>query len=290
MYTITVLVIGFAFCPVLHGQAYKLTALPLNADGIAIQKGGGYEETVGTGGVVKPSCSEMSLKTLRLGDRELPLKSAAVTSSCMIETKDYGELLLKVNTATFSANILVTPKQEEALKKLVAPVPAPAAKSDKSAPKVDDLIDAASAGDADAVQALLARGLGVNAKNDDGSTALIAASANGHRELVQALLAKGANVNAKTTAGMNSLMWASRQGDSEVVRALLTKGADVNAKTTAGITALMVASRQGNREIVQSLLAKGADVNAKLNDGTTALKMATSAELKALLVQAGAQQ
>ena len=85
-------------------------------------------ETVGADGNVTRSCSGMTLDALKLADRDIPLKVHDVTNDCMIETKDFGSLYLKVNFGTFSAQVLVTPNQEEAFKKFLASTP-PAAKA-----------------------------------------------------------------------------------------------------------------------------------------------------------------
>ena len=91
-------------------------------------------------------------------------------------------------------------------------------------PPAEDLINAALHGDAAAVQALLAKGAEVNAKANDGVTALMAASEEGHGEVVEALLAKGAEVNARrTNDGVTALILASYKGHIEVVQALLAK-------------------------------------------------------------------
>jgi ankyrin repeat protein len=113
----------------------------------------------------------------------------------------------------------------------------------------------------------------------------MAASFNGHREVVQALLAKGAQVNAQDSNGVTALILASLQGHIEVVQALLDKGADVNAKANDGGTARMVACFNGHRDVAQTLLDKG----AKVNDGETALTVARDADVRALLLQAGAK-
>ena len=65
------------------------------------------------------------------------------------------------------------------------------------------------------------------------------ASQQGHLDVVQALLAKGADVNAKDNDGATALMLASQNGHLDVVQALLAKGADVNAKANDGVTALI---------------------------------------------------
>jgi ankyrin repeat protein len=70
------------------------------------------------------------------------------------------------------------------------------------------LIAAASDGDANAVQVLLARGADVNAKTNNGQTALMLASGYRHLDVVQALLAAGADVNAKDSRGRTALSLA----------------------------------------------------------------------------------
>jgi ankyrin repeat protein len=72
-----------------------------------------------------------------------------------------------------------------------------------------DLIFEAGRGNTAAVQALLTRGADVNARKNDGLTALMMASQNGHYDVVGVLLAKGANVNARRNDGVTALMMAS---------------------------------------------------------------------------------
>jgi ankyrin repeat protein len=73
------------------------------------------------------------------------------------------------------------------------------------------------------------------------------------------------------------------------VQALLAKGAEANAKARDGQTALMQASWKGHLNVAQALIAKGVDVNAKANNGDTALTLAKDADVRTLLVQAGAK-
>jgi ankyrin repeat protein len=68
---------------------------------------------------------------------------------------------------------------------------------------------------------------------------------------VEALLAQGAKVNARDRNGSTSLMLASKAGHREVVEVLLVLGAKVNAKDWLGRTALMVAARQVRELLIQ---------------------------------------
>lgn len=167
------------------------------------------------------------------------------------------------------------------------------------------------------VQQDLTNGADVNAKDDDGKTALMVAAYNieGKPEVARVLLEHGADVNAKDSRGKTALIWATDgvHQAPEVVRVLLQHGADVNAKDKDGKTALEYArlffhedvanliiahgvanpSRQlvqdasrGSLEAVQLDLAHGADVNAKDKVGRTALMYASNnANLSRLLVE-----
>jgi hypothetical protein len=77
---------------------------------------------------------------------------------------------------------------------------------------------------------------------------------------VQALLAKGAEVNAKEEHGMTALMAASFKGHLDIVQALLAKGADVNAKASDGTTALDAAAQGGHADI-RALLVQAQALN-----------------------------
>jgi ankyrin repeat protein len=116
------------------------------------------------------------------------------------------------------------------------------------------------------------------------------AAGRGDLAAVEALLAKGADVNAKDAFGMTALEAASETGHLDVVQALIDRGADVNAKDNGGLTALIRASLLGHLDVVQALIAKGADVNAKTTiGGLTALMATTNAKIRAVLVEAGAR-
>ena len=110
---------------------------------------------------------------------------------------------------------------------------------------------------------LLQEGVDVNAKDEDGITALMWAICKGNIEIIQMLLKKGADVNAKDKNGVSALalsvMGPSRWRQKEIVSILLEKGADMNAIDNYGLTAVMWAYKKGNVHLVSMLRDKGAD-------------------------------
>jgi uncharacterized protein len=109
---------------------------------------------------------------------------------------------------------------------------------------------------------------------------------------VGAALADGANINAKTQNGVTALMIAARSSSTELVKFLLENGADVNAQSDDGYTAILLAVTNGDAGVTKLLIENGADVNAKSNDGFTALFLAQvkgDSAIMQLLTQAGAK-
>ena len=121
------------------------------------------------------------------------------------------------------------------------------------------------------VNELLINRADVNAKNQNGCTALILASLNGNYEIVIELVNRGAEVNLQDTFGWTALMTASRKGHYEIVRVLLNYHADPNIQANDGLTALMLASNYKRNQIVMELINHNADVNLQNRQGNTAL-------------------
>lgn len=67
----------------------------------------------------------------------------------------------------------------------------------------------------------------------------MAAAGRKDSETVKALVAAGAEVNAKDEDGRTALMEAADRDNSESVKILISAGAEVNAKDKEGRTALM---------------------------------------------------
>jgi ankyrin repeat protein len=162
----------------------------------------------------------------------------------------------------------------------------PAASQDGPVSMDDQLIQAATSNELEAVRQALDKGAHIDAKtmDDDGWTALISSVYRGNTEVVKLLLKKGANTEVPANDGTTALIKAAIRGDAEIAKLLLEKGAHLEAKNNIGDTALMMAARYGSAEVVNLLLAKGASVEAKDNKGSTALMMAATSDINPVQV------
>ena len=97
----------------------------------------------------------------------------------------------------------------------------------------------------------------------------------GNREHAELFIKAGMDINARDKDGSTALMVASEKGDIEMAQFLIQNGADVNAKNIDSYTALMYVAYKGNLEIAELLIKHKADVNARDKDGWTALRYAS---------------
>lgn len=137
---------------------------------------------------------------------------------------------------------------------------------------------AACHGDTKKVKQLLRFGVDVNARGEQGNSALMDVEhCKGDNdpsrvELVELLITKGAAVNLQSGDGSTALMYAARNGDMQAVNVLLRNGASVNIADKEGETALMKAAASScNEETVRALLGVGADLTARDHKGRNAL-------------------
>ena len=142
------------------------------------------------------------------------------------------------------------------------------------------------------VRALMDANEDVNARNEDGETALHAAALFGKLLRVRTLLdVGGADVGVRDESGGTALHDASASGHVEVVRALTesarergTLDALVDAEDEDEETALHHAARGEHREVVKLLLELGADATKRSSAGATARDLVEDAEdVRALL-------
>ena len=120
----------------------------------------------------------------------------------------------------------------------------------------DRLFEAALTGNAKLAQRVLSKGGDVNARDEDGATALHAAAYQGSTAVVELLLAQGANANAQE-CGYAPLHAAAIEGHTRIAELLLAHGADVNAKDGNGHTALHDAVAEGQNEVAELLRRRG---------------------------------
>jgi ankyrin repeat protein len=113
-------------------------------------------------------------------------------------------------------------------------------------------------GNRDTAGLFLRAGIDINARDEDGCTALMLASEKGDLELVNLLIGNGADVNVRDADGYTALMYVAYRGDLEIARLLIKNKADVNAVDNDGWTALMYASVKGKRDVVELLKKSGA--------------------------------
>ena len=127
------------------------------------------------------------------------------------------------------------------------------------------LIDAAYAGNVEAVKQHLAAGTDVNTKGKYGRAPLHYAAT---KEMVELLIAKGADVNVKDKDGGTPLHYAAKYGRKETVELLIAKGADVSAKVVSGpkqgLTPLDAANETSQTKIADLLRKHGGKTGEEL--------------------------
>jgi ankyrin repeat protein len=87
------------------------------------------------------------------------------------------------------------------------------------------LLDAAKRGDIAEIKELLKNGADINAKNNDGETALMQAVIFWHKDVCALLLEKGADMEAKDKVGWTPLTRAISYGNADAIKLLLDSGA-----------------------------------------------------------------
>ena len=151
----------------------------------------------------------------------------------------------------------------------------------------EELLDAASNGDAAKCVQLIKSGVPVESIDSAGRTALDWAVEKQHIEVVQTLLDMGANVNhVDTHNGATPLMYtavalnwkgwppSTRDERNRIAVLLIEHGANVNYAEPEGNTTLHLAVQDRNPELIRILLKAGASKAPKTKQGYTPLDMA----------------
>ena len=114
----------------------------------------------------------------------------------------------------------------------------------------------------------------IDAKNIDGSTALMHAASQGHVAVVEALLAADADVECRSDTGHRPLMLGAKNGHVTVVEVLLRHNAALEATNNHQSTALLLAVLGEHIEMVKMLLENGANKDARDSEGRDAIEIA----------------
>lgn len=114
----------------------------------------------------------------------------------------------------------------------------------------------------------------LDARNEDGYTALQEAIRWGYDEIIAMLVEFGADPDVPDVNGRTALHHAAYSDELGAAKLLIAKGATVRYKDPYEYTPLHIAAREGRQEIVQVLLNAGADINARCDVGYTAVDLA----------------
>ncbi|MCI4378307.1 hypothetical protein PGIGA_G00214360 [Pangasianodon gigas] len=139
-----------------------------------------------------------------------------------------------------------------------------------------ELRDAVKNGNYMAVKRALSSKEDYNLDQEDssGMSLSMLAAAGGQDDILRLLIKKGVKVNGRQKNGTTALMHAAEKNFLTTVAILLEAGSCLNAQTVGGETALMKACRRGNADVVRLLLEYGADCNILSKHKTTALHFA----------------
>jgi len=124
------------------------------------------------------------------------------------------------------------------------------------------LFDAVKSGCTDLVDALLASGAAVEARDRFANTPLLLAAAAGQDEVIEVLLDAGARIDHRNLAGSSPLLRAAMDNRRRTGVLLLERGADPNVVNGQKLSALHAAAYNGNEKLVDALLAHGAAPDA----------------------------
>ncbi len=129
------------------------------------------------------------------------------------------------------------------------------------------------------VQLLLKHKARIDARDRQRRSALHEAALAGHAEIVEALLGAGANLDARDLLGRTPFLEAARQGRAAVLEQLLARKADFTAVDSDGRGAVILAAaaEQASPALIQRLLDLGLPADQPDHAGRRAVDLAAEA-------------
>ncbi|KAK6345458.1 hypothetical protein TWF718_007374 [Orbilia javanica] len=153
------------------------------------------------------------------------------------------------------------------------------------------LLLAAEIGCEEVTKLLIDAGAKLETTDDDSRTPLLLAAVYNRKETAKLLIDAGANIEATDEDGCTPLSLAAAQDSKETAKLLIDAGA--NTKATSGYrrTPLLLAAVYNRKETAKLLIDAGANIEATDEDGFTPLLLAAvynHKEVAGLLIDAGA--
>ena len=134
----------------------------------------------------------------------------------------------------------------------------------------------------DSVEFMLSLGADPNVIDSRyGTTPIFHAAFRGKKKISQLLISRGADVNARSNDGRTALHFIG--GAPEVFALLISKGADIDARDDDGNTPLHHTAMSGDTIVAQLLISVSADLSIKNNKGQTALELAEERDSRGVI-------
>lgn len=133
-------------------------------------------------------------------------------------------------------------------------------------------LDAAAAGDLDAVTTALAQGVDKDAVDREEASAVLRAARGGHMAVVDALIAAGVDIDQQDQTCFNPFILGCITNNLPLVQTMVEAGADLRVLTRFGGNGLTPAAEKGHVEVVRYLV-ENTRININLTNtlGWTAL-------------------
>ena len=138
------------------------------------------------------------------------------------------------------------------------------------------------------VDLLLSKDADINAKNNNGQTALHFCASKVNLDIARTLLTQKppASARIKDKRGQLPLHRAAAVGSVPMMKALLDAKSPLNATDMDGMTALHHAMSEGHGDVALLLLTTGAKHDKKDNNGHVPLDLTSNAKTRSLILQA----